>query len=139
MHLKVLANNIHLSRNYHTLMKLTLTALFFFILSNTLLAQETTISGKITGDGGNPVPFATVYIKNTTKGVSANSEGEYSLNLKPGQYEVQYKAVGYKQESRKIELRTSQSINIVLKTELYELKEVAIHAGADDPAFDIIP
>jgi hypothetical protein len=110
----------------------------FLLLTAHLFAQETTISGKITDDNGKAVSFATVYIKNTTKGVSANSEGEYNLNLKPGQYEVQYKAVGYKQESRKIDLRTSQSINIVLKTELYELKEVAIHAGAEDPAYAII-
>ncbi|MDB5285591.1 MAG: hypothetical protein JWR05_540 [Mucilaginibacter sp.] len=119
-------------------MKPALIALFFFILSHNLFAQETTISGKITDDSGKAVSFATVYIKNTTKGVSANSEGEYNLNLKPGQYEVNYKAVGYKQESRKVDLRVSQSINIVLKAELYELKEVAIHAGAEDPAYAII-
>ncbi|WP_374950585.1 DUF5686 and carboxypeptidase regulatory-like domain-containing protein [Mucilaginibacter sp.] len=119
-------------------MKSALIAFTLILSGLSLFAQDVIISGKITGEGGNGVPFATVYIRNTTKGVSANSDGEYSLNLKAGTYEVQYKAVGYKAESRKVELRSSQSINIVLKSELFELKEVAIRAGAEDPAYAII-
>jgi hypothetical protein len=79
-----------------------------------------------------------VYVKNTTKGTSANSEGGYTLNLKPGQYDVQYRAMGYKQESRKVDLKANQSIDIVLKGEDYQLKEVSIRAGAEDPAYAII-
>ena len=68
-------------------------------------SQEVSISRKITDEQNKPIPFASVYIKNTTKGTSANSEGEYILQLKPGAYEVQYKAVGYKQESLEIKPR----------------------------------
>jgi hypothetical protein len=103
-----------------------------------LFAQDVTLKGKIIDEVGKGVPFATVYIKSTTKGTSANSEGEYSLNIKPGQYDVQYKAVGYKQESRRVDLAKSQTLNVTLNAELYELREVAIHAGAEDPAYAII-
>ncbi|MDB5135426.1 MAG: carboxypeptidase-like regulatory protein, partial [Mucilaginibacter sp.] len=78
------------------------------------------------------------YIKNTTKGASANSEGDYSLQLQPGQYEVEYKAVGYKQESRTIDLKTNQVVNVTLPTETYELKSVIINAKGEDPAYAII-
>jgi hypothetical protein len=80
-----------------------------------LFAQDVTLSGKITDGAGNAVPFATVYVRNTTKGTSANSEGGYTLNLKPGQYDVQYRAMGYKQESRKVDLKANQSIDITFK------------------------
>ena len=80
---------------------------FLLLFAFKLSAQEATISGKITAEDGKPIPFATVYIKNTTKGTSANSDGEYSINLKTGAYEIQYKALGYRQESRKVDLKNS--------------------------------
>jgi hypothetical protein len=119
-------------------MKLPYLITVFLLLTSGLFAQDVTLSGKITDATGNAVPFATVYVRNTTKGTSANSEGGYTLNLKPGQYDVQYRAMGFRQESRKVDLKANQSINIVLKAEDYQLKEVAIHAGAEDPAYAII-
>ena len=130
-------NKIHLSINI-VLMKFTLPFLTFFILSLTVFSQQITISGKITDDHNKAIPFASVYIKNTTKGTSANSEGKYILQLKPGAYEVLYKAVGYKQESRKLDITTNQSVNIALKTETYQLNDVIIRAGGEDPAYAII-
>jgi hypothetical protein len=51
---------------------------------------------------------------------------------------LQYKVVGYGQQSRQVELSSNQVVNIVLKTETYQLKTVAIHAGGEDPAYAII-
>ena len=51
----------------------------------TAFAQKVTVNGKVTDQNGKPVPFASVYVKNTTKGASANSEGDYSLPLQTGQ------------------------------------------------------
>jgi hypothetical protein len=110
----------------------------FLLLTAHLFAQDITLTGKITDGAGNAVPFATVYIRNTTKGTSANSDGSYTLNLKTGQYDVQYRAMGYKQESRKIDLKENKTINITLKAEDYQIKEVTIRAGAEDPAYAII-
>jgi hypothetical protein len=112
--------------------------ILLLLLTSTIFAQDVTLSGKITDAAGNAVPFATVYVRNTTKGTSANSEGGYTLNLKPGQYDVQYRAMGYKQESHRVDLKANQSIDVVLKAEDYQLKEVSIRAGAEDPAYAII-
>ncbi|MDB5142069.1 MAG: carboxypeptidase-like regulatory protein [Mucilaginibacter sp.] len=101
-------------------------------------AQQVSISGKVTDQNNHPVPFASIYIKNTTKGVSANIEGDYSLQLQPGQYEVQYKAVGYKQETRRIDLKSNTVINVTLAAEVYELKAITINAKGEDPAYAII-
>jgi hypothetical protein len=119
-------------------MKFTLLFTILLLFTVVAFAQEVTISGKITDDQNNPVPFASVYIKNTTRGTSANSEGEYILQLKPGVYEVQYKAVGYKQESRPTDLSASKVVNVVLKVETYQLKDVTVNGGGEDPAYAII-
>src|ERR1700761_1701783 len=99
-------------------MRLTLIGFLLLVFSGAF-AQQVTISGKITDQSGNPIPFASVYIQNTTQGSSANSEGEYSLQLKTGRYTIQYKAVGYKQESRTINANANQTLNITLGTEVY--------------------
>ena len=110
----------------------------FLISGARLFAQQFTISGKITDEHNNPVPFASIYVKNTSKGTSANSEGVYQLQLSAGNYELQYKAVGYGQQSRQVNLNGNQAINISLQAETYQLKAVTIHAGGEDPAYDII-
>ncbi|WP_183563900.1 DUF5686 and carboxypeptidase regulatory-like domain-containing protein [Mucilaginibacter sp. SP1R1] len=119
-------------------MKYLLLPLLIFTLQFSAFSQQLSISGKITDENNKPIPFASVYIKNTTKGVSANSEGVYLLQLNTGNYELQFKAVGYSQQSQQIKLTANQVIDISLKTETYQLKTVAIHAGGEDPAYAII-
>jgi hypothetical protein len=119
-------------------MKPTFTFIFLSFISLHVFSQQITIKGKITDEHSQAIPFASVYIKNTTRGASANSEGEYTLQVKPGAYDVQYKAVGYKQESRKLTLTADVVLNIALTTEIYQLKAVVIKAGGEDPAYAII-
>jgi hypothetical protein len=119
-------------------MKPALLFLLIYSIGFGAFAQQVSINGKVIDQNGKPVPFASIYIKNTAKGASANSEGDYSLQLKAGQYEVQYKAVGYKQESRKIDLKSNTVLNITLTAEVYELKPVTINATGEDPAYAII-
>jgi len=119
-------------------MRSAFTFILFTLVYWSASAQSTTLSGKVTDQNGKPVPFASVYIKNTTKGASANSEGDYSLQLQPGNYEVRYKAVGYKQESRTVNLKSSTVLNVTLTAEVYELNAVTINAKGEDPAYAII-
>jgi hypothetical protein len=119
-------------------MKLSLIIAFLVLLSFSAFSQQITISGKITDGQSKPVPFASIYIKNTTKGTSANSDGEYSLQLSAGTYEIEYKAVGYKQESKQITLNASKVVNVVLNIETYQLQDVKISSGGEDPAYAII-
>src|SRR6201985_3098150 len=114
--------------------------LFLLILTSGVSAfsQQLILSGKVTDAGGKPVPFASIYVKNTTNGVSANSDGDYSLKLQPGQYEILYRAVGYKQESKLVDLKNNTSLNVTLAAEIYELKSVTINAKGEDPAYAII-
>src|SRR5476651_873707 len=119
-------------------MKFTLPFILSILFCSAVFSQQATLSGKITDDQHKAIPFASIYIKNTTKGTSANSEGEYTLQLKPGNYEVQYKAVGYHTESRKVELNADKAVNVILNFETYQLSGVTIKAGAEDPAYAII-
>lgn len=50
------------------------------LLSLAAQAQKTTITGKITDDKGEPVPFATITIKGTHRSVSADQNGNFTLD-----------------------------------------------------------
>jgi len=119
-------------------MKPALFTVCLFFMCLTAWAQQFTLSGKITDQAGHAVPFASVYIQNTTSGTSANNEGEYSFTLKAGKQTILYKAVGYRREVFELDLKQDQVRNITLKPEVYELQTVSISAAGEDPAYAII-
>ncbi len=119
-------------------MKVIFTAVFILLTQFGAFAQSYILKGKITDPKGVPVPFASIYEKNTTIGTSANSEGEYSLRLKAGKHEIMYKAIGHRQESRQIDLTGNQNLDIILAEAVFELADVIVRSDGDDPAYEVI-
>ncbi|MBK7666105.1 MAG: carboxypeptidase-like regulatory domain-containing protein [Sphingobacteriaceae bacterium] len=109
----------------------------FICLQFSGYAQTFVLSGKITDSKNNPLSFATVLVKGTTIGTNSNVDGFYTLRLKPGQYEIIFQYVGYKRESKVLNLDADKSFNAVLQSDNYQLKEVQITAG-EDPAYAVI-
>ncbi|WP_316831094.1 DUF5686 and carboxypeptidase regulatory-like domain-containing protein [Pedobacter aquatilis] len=112
--------------------------LIFCSLANFSFSQEFTVSGTIKDISGQPVPFASVYLKNTTKGTSANVDGKYEIKLPKGQHTLSFRAVGYKQQDHIVNVLASSNLNIALTSESYTLNNVTIKANAEDPAYAII-
>lgn len=100
------------------------------------IAQSFYISGKITNNANEPLPFATVYVKGTTIGTNSNEEGDYSLKLAGGEYELVFQYVGYAKKIQKVSIDQNKTLNITLQNEGVSLKEVVVNAG-ENPA-DII-
>lgn len=76
--------------------------LLFAVLTNNLLHAQSDITGSIVGRlsdsemNGEPLPFANVLIKGTSKGATTDMEGLYSItDLEPGVYTVIISFVGY--------------------------------------------
>ena len=67
------------------------------------------ISGIITDDKGNILPFASVLIKGTTKGTTANNEGKYFLNAGSGKQTLICQYVGYERQERTIAVETGNT------------------------------
>ena len=57
-----------------------------FLLLINLNAYSSYVKGLVTDDKGQPMPYASVYVKNTTYGTATNLKGEYFLELQPGTY-----------------------------------------------------
>ncbi|WP_299547190.1 TonB-dependent receptor [Seonamhaeicola sp.] len=88
-------------------------------------AQERTISGKVVDKDNLPLPGATILIKNTSTGTSADFDGNYSINASEGQTLV-FSFVGF--ASREVVVGTSSTINAVLQEDATSLEEVVVVA-----------
>jgi len=79
-------------------MKTFLKLFLFFFTALTFAQQNGSIVGKLTDTDYNnePLPFANVFIKGTTIGVTSDMDGLYAIeNVKPGTYTVVFSYVGY--------------------------------------------
>ncbi len=102
---------------------LALTAFLFF--TGQLLAQKV-ITGKVTDDKGNPVPNASVLIKGTSIGTTSKEDGSFSITAPDGAKTLLISSVGV--EPQEIQLGTSSTINVTLKSEDKALDEVVVVA-----------
>lgn len=112
--------------------------LVLIILSISKITSASTLSGKVTDEKGSPLAFASVYVKGTTSGVTTNLDGNYSLPLLPGNYEIICAYVGYIKKSQIVLIGNSNVVlNIQLQSEATQLKGVNVIAG-EDPAYAVI-
>jgi hypothetical protein len=108
-----------------------------FALSGLLSAQG--IRGKVLTEDQAPLPFASVYIRNLEDGVPTNEDGLYEFRLKPGYYDVLVQYLGYKSRLETIEVKDDWiTLDFVLEPQVYNLSEVEVRAGAEDPALTIM-
>ncbi len=72
-----------------------LLCLYCLSLPAVSLAQDRTVTGKITNEQGQPIPFASVQAKGLTKGVSADNEGIFSLKIASSVKTLVISSVGF--------------------------------------------
>src|SRR6185503_464413 len=80
---------------------------------NSTAAPEITVKGRITDENGIPLAGASIRLKGSTLGVSANSNGEYSITV-PDDAVLIFSYVGY--DERQISVSGQATINVRLTT-----------------------
>jgi hypothetical protein len=120
-------------------MKTRLFLLIFVALAVQVSAQTYRLSGKITDQNKNPVSFASIYIRNTTYGSTANEDGDYEFKLKAGTYTVVYRYVGYLEHTEKVTITSgNQERNINLESEPFAVLAEAGTGDEGDPGANIM-
>jgi hypothetical protein len=71
---------------------------------------------------------AAIVVDELGKGTVTNVYGFYSLSLTPGFYQLRFSYIGYETQSRAIQLNRDQMIDIELREDIQELREVTISA-----------
>ncbi|HQQ97737.1 MAG TPA: DUF5686 and carboxypeptidase regulatory-like domain-containing protein [Cyclobacteriaceae bacterium] len=113
--------------------------LIFLWICLTLPAIGGGVRGLIQGDDGVPLPFATIYVKQTGSGAVSDTQGRYEISLPPGHYDFVFHYLGYETQTRALEIGDAfQDVPITLKTQVVQLQAVTIKAGKEDPAYTIM-
>jgi TonB-linked SusC/RagA family outer membrane protein len=87
--------------------------------------QDITVEGKVTDPDGAPLPGATITVVGTTRGVITDTDGNYSIDVKPRDKLV-FSFVGM--ESQTIDVGDQIIINVQLREKTDELEEVTVVA-----------
>src|SRR6476469_8232858 len=84
--------------------------------------QATVISGYVKNQFDQPLAFASVIIKGKNIGTTANAEGFYKIDLKPGKYTLVCEHIGYASSKTEIEVGAeTKELNIILDLRNYDL------------------
>jgi len=100
-----------------------------------------TISGKVTDENNEALPFASIYLQGTTQGVTSNKEGNYSIELPAGDHELVFQFIGYKKHIEIIHVESGEKkivLNVKMEPQPYEIAEVTVNANAEDPAYEVM-
>jgi len=96
-----------------------------FLSAAQALAQEKTVTGRVTGEDGAGMPGVSVLIKGTRLGTSTNTDGRYSIRASVGQVLV-FRQIGTAPEERTV--GAADVINVQLKRVATSLDAVVVTA-----------
>lgn len=110
--------------------------LFVLLLLISANAYSSYVKGLVTEESGEPMPYTSVYVKNSTYGTATNIKGEYFLELDPGTYTIVFSFIGFESYEKQITVTNSNAIklNVVMKKSAAMMKEVEIVANKRDRA-----
>jgi TonB-dependent starch-binding outer membrane protein SusC len=99
-------------------------AILLLLPATTILAQQKTISGKVTDTNNQPVTGATVSVKGSNVATQTNPEGFFSIPVPNSSAVLLFSSVGF--EPRELPVGNNATLNVSLKTTTSNLNEVVI-------------
>ncbi len=88
------------------------------------LNQQTTITGKITDNSGDPLPNVTIRVKGTEKAASSDYDGLYNITVDSSENILVFSSIGF--EKQEVKVGFQKNINVTLIESLNELDEIII-------------
>ncbi|MFC4144083.1 carboxypeptidase-like regulatory domain-containing protein [Pedobacter mendelii] len=100
---------------------------FLFAYTFSFAQQSFVLSGVVKDKLGETLPGAGVYVSGYKIATVADNDGKYSLNLKPGNYDVLIQLIGFKALNQNIIISDKAlTANFVLEQDAFQLNEVTI-------------
>ena len=103
---------------------LCLTGCLLMMLPASLLAQNKTLTGKITDANGNPIAGVSIVVKQTTQGTATDAEGKFKL-IVPANATIIISSTGFKSQTIKADAIAADLV-IKLQEDVAHLDEVVV-------------
>jgi iron complex outermembrane receptor protein len=112
-------------QNFALLWRRSLLSLLLFSFMVTLaLAQQRTITGKVTSEAEGPLPGVNVVVQGTTQGTSTDINGSYSIAVPGPQSVLVFTYISYTAQS--ITVGNQTKIDVVLVPSISALQEIVV-------------
>ncbi|MBL0310823.1 MAG: carboxypeptidase-like regulatory domain-containing protein [Bacteroidetes bacterium] len=108
--------------------------LIVFLFSSLLFSSSSyafILKGTVYGENNKGLAYTNIYVKGTSNGTSANSQGRYQLDLPAGDYEIVFQHLGYKQQIENVSVSANVELNVVLTLLEFQIRDVVINASED--------
>ena len=110
-----------------------LTILISLIPASLFSQASYTLNGYVNdAETGEVLIGATVYVNELNSGTITNSYGFYSLTLAEGEYNIDFRYIGYESSSKEIDLGSNQKLDIELSSLDIQLQDVVVSDVAED-------
>lgn len=97
--------------------KMLLTTILGFLLIQIGFAQKGSLKGTVTDEkSGEPIPFLNVYTADKSVGATTDFDGQYTLELEAGTYEIIFSSVEYGKTTKTVTIRSGETttLNVAL-------------------------
>jgi hypothetical protein len=110
----------------------------FFLLFASDSFGQFTLKGKVTdAETGDPIAFASVFLKGKTSGTTTDFEGNFLLKANSIGDSLSVSYLGYTTQSKFLSTTSEQTLNFQLWPVAFELGTFVFEAG-ENPAFEVI-
>lgn len=89
--------------------------LLFTCCAGSAAAQEHLVSGRVTNAKMEPLPYASVRVKELQTGTTTDKDGNYKLQLEPGKYDLVFSMIGYKTQVITVAITKDYAQNIIMQ------------------------
>ena len=127
------------------MVKGVLTLFLFLTISIPLSAQQYILQGVVTDSlTKEPLPYASVRLKDTTEGTTTGSDGRFYFKTSRSEAVLVVSVIGYNDYSRQIRPARNASYKIALSPTSYSLNEVVVkpkrehYRKKDNPAVEFV-
>jgi TonB-dependent SusC/RagA subfamily outer membrane receptor len=125
-HKFLLQTKIQVNQTMKKLLHRSLTLLVCWGMSLSLIAQDRTVSGKVTSSAENGIlPGVSIVVKGTSKGTTTDSNGEFKVSV-PNNATLIFSYIGYLR--KEVKVGTSNILNVSLDNDDNTLNEVVVTA-----------
>ncbi len=104
-----------------------------------LPAGAQTFKGHVVDEKGTSVAYASLYIRELSSGFVSDADGRFHTPVAAGSYTCEVSCIGYVSQTFHLQIPAAGlEKNIVLAERVYELGEVSVTRGGEDPAYAIM-
>jgi len=105
--------------------RLKLVGAFLLLLCMQVVAQQRNVSGRVTGEGDQPLPNVSVTVKGTTNGTVTNEQGDFTIAVSGDRSVLVFSYVGYSNREETVGSRTIVNVSLTASSSS-NLSEVVV-------------